>query len=84
MSFETPCRHNFYFNCVQCRRSISTKAARNVRINLAIVTAAIRLAKNSKRAAAPTPKVQHHIRNEDLPEEAYTSTDRAGGKKWAG
>ncbi|KAL1203730.1 E3 ubiquitin-protein ligase ORTHRUS 2 [Cardamine amara subsp. amara] len=72
----TPCGHNFClkcfekwigqgkFNCAQCRSSISKKAARNVRINLAIVDA-IRLAKNSKRATTPTPKIQHHIHNED-------------------
>ncbi|CAH8384502.1 unnamed protein product [Eruca vesicaria subsp. sativa] len=83
-----PCGHNFCLKCfvkwigqgnktyAKCRRVISNEVAKNPRINSSLVTA-IRLAKVSRAAAAPTTSNAYHfVSNENRPDEAYT-TERA-------
>ncbi|XP_010414802.1 PREDICTED: E3 ubiquitin-protein ligase ORTHRUS 2-like [Camelina sativa] len=85
----TPCGHNVCLKCFKkwmsankkptcgkCRTVVPLKIARDPRINLSIV-AAIRLAKDPKRADdAGTSKDRHFVSNQDRPEKAFT-TERA-------
>ncbi|KFK38696.1 hypothetical protein AALP_AA3G148200 [Arabis alpina] len=84
---STPCGHNFCLDCFNgwvkknkytcgtCRTKFAQTVANNIRINLTLVSA-IRLSTLPERASAAPPQIQHYIRNEDRPDEAYR-TDRA-------
>ncbi|XP_078434405.1 E3 ubiquitin-protein ligase ORTHRUS 2-like [Wolffia australiana] len=84
----TPCGHNFCLKCFQrwvgqskqtcakCRARIPPSMASQPRINSALVFA-IRTARAAKSASSNgSSQVYHYVRNEDRPEEAYT-TERA-------
>ncbi|XP_061344128.1 E3 ubiquitin-protein ligase ORTHRUS 2-like [Gastrolobium bilobum] len=84
----TPCGHNFCLKCFEkwigqgkrtcanCRHDIPPKMASQPRINSQLAIA-IRLAKIAKSEGSPdAPKVHQFIRNQDRPDQAFT-TDRA-------
>lgn len=84
----TPCGHNFCLKCFErwigqgkrtcakCRKHIpSSKANPQPKINASLVLA-IRMARTARPAAAVVPRLFQYVRNEDLPDKAFT-TERA-------